>query len=345
MKNLSTILCLIFLSAILATAVVYNRSKPRVMVLQSYNPEYAWTRDVDVGLRRVIDQWTGYSVNWHYMNTKKYSDPEWLKRAGIIARRAINSTRPRVLIAVDDLAQSLAARHFINDPDMDIVFAGVNGSVEPYGYNQADNVTGIFERKQLKAVKETILALEGKKTVPNPTPSMVYVLDPSPSLAKGLGFIDDFSWYPVIYKKAITAKNFPHWQQIIREKSQEVDYIIVANYRKLHTQGPDSPYANPKEVMAWTDDASRVPVIGINSFNVEDGGMISIGVSPFEQGEVAARMAQAILEKGIRAKEIPMKKNSQYIVAIREVSLKIRNMELPAIYEAFGRATENFIEE
>ncbi len=97
--------------------------------------------------------------------------------------------------------------------------------------------------------------------------------------------------------------------------------------------------------MAWTEKASRIPVIGINSFNVEDGGMISIGVSPFEQGEVAARMAQKIIEQRIRASTIPMRKNSQYIVAIREVSLKIRNMELPAIYEAFGRATENYIEE
>jgi hypothetical protein len=40
-----------------------------------------------------------------------------------------------------------------------------------------------------------------------------------------------------------------------------------------------------------------------------------------------------------------MRKNNQYIMAMRQASLQLRHMELPAIYEAFGRATENFIEE
>lgn len=343
-KHLSSFLSLVFLALILATAVAYNSTKPRVMILQSYEPGYAWTRDVDAGLRRITDKWTDYSVTWHYMDTKRRSDPAWLERSGIIARRAIKQTRPRVLIAVDDLAQSLAAKYFVNDPDMDIVFAGVNGSVKPYGYDTANNVTGIFEHKQLQAVKESIMALESKKTIPNTTPTLIYVLDPSPSLAKGRSNIDVYDWKPIEYMGSIVAKNFPGWKNIIMEQSKTVDYIIVANYRKLEISGPGSPYASPKEVMVWTDKHSTIPVIGINSFNVEDGAMISIGVSPFEQGEVAGKMAQRILEENIRANAIPMRKNSQYIVAIRESSLQMRNMELPAIYEAFGRATENFIE-
>jgi len=345
MKNhLSSFLCLVFLALILATAVAYNCAKPRVMILQSYEPEYAWTRDVDTGLHRVIDRWTGYSVTWHYMDTKQHSDPDWLKRSGIIARRAIKQTRPRVLIAVDDLAQSLAAKYFVNDPDMDIIFAGVNGSVEPYGYNIANNVTGIFEHKQLQPVKETILALESKKTISNSAPSLVYILDASPSLTRGKSSIDSYDWDPIVYRGSIVAKDLPDWKKIILEQGNAVDYIIVANYRKLGSSGSDTSYAPPAEVMAWTDKHSKATVIGINSFNVEDGAMISIWVSPFEQGEVAAKMAQTILEKNIRASAIPMRKNNQYIVAIREASLQLRHMELPAIFEAFGRATENFIE-
>jgi ABC-type uncharacterized transport system substrate-binding protein len=343
-KHLSFFLCLVFLALILVTAVAYNSKKPRVMILQSYEPGYAWTRDVDEGLNRIIRKWTGYSVTWHYMNTKQHSDPEWLNRSGIIARRAIKQTNPKVLIAVDDLAQSLAAKHFINDPNMEIVFAGVNGSVEPYGYDKANNVTGVFEHKQLRPIKEAILALESKKLTPNPFPSLVYILDPSPSLGRGKGNIDRYDWSPIAYKGSIVAKDYPDWKKIILEQGEKVDYIIVANYRKLATSGPGTSYASPEEVMTWTDRQSKVPVIGINSFNVEDGAMISIGVSPFEQGEVAAKMAQMILEDNIRANTIPMKENQQYIVAIREASLQLRNMELPAIYEAFGRATENFIE-
>ena len=343
-QRLSNFICLVFLAAILVTAVVYNMSKPRVMVLHSYDPAYAWTRDVDKGLRRVMDQWSGCTVTWHYMSTKKLSDPQWLERAGILARRAIKETNPRVLIAVDDLAQSRAARHFVDHPTMDIVFAGVNGGVGSYGYTGAANVTGIFERKQLTAVKEAILALESKKAVPNPTPSVTYVVDPSPSLARGLPHIRAFDWAPVKFKAAVIAKDYPDWKETIMAHGSRSDYLLVANYRKLHMDGPDSPYADPAQVMAWTDRASAAPVIGINSFNVEDGAMISIGVSPFEQGEEAARMAETILKKNVRAGTLPMKKNRQYVVAIREDSLRQKHMALPAIYEAFGRATENFIE-
>lgn len=343
-KHISSFLCITFLVLVLIAAVAYNSAKPRVMILQSYQPEYAWTRDVDAGLRRVIDKWTGYSVSWHYMETKRHSDPEWLKRSGIIARRAIKQTNPRILIAVDDLAQSLAAKHFVNAPEMDIIFAGVNGSVEPYGYDKANNVTGIFEHKHLQPIKEAILALESKKTNPNLNPSLVYILDPSPSLATGKALVDNFDWLPISYKKSIIAQNLPDWKKQIMEHGPKVDYIIVANYRKLQISDQDKSYAPAKEVMEWTEKHSKAPVIGINSFNVEDGAMISIGVSPFEQGEVAAKMAQKILEDNISASSIPMAENDQYIVAIRESSLLSRNMELPAIYEAFGRATENFIE-
>lgn len=343
-KHLSSILCIIFLVLILIAAVMYNAAKPRVMILQSYQAEYAWTRDVDAGLRRVINKWTGYSVNWHYMDTKRHSDPEWLKRSGIIARRAIKQTNPRILIAVDDLAQSLAAKYFINDPDMDIIFAGLNGSVEPYGYDKANNVTGIFEHKQLQPIKEALLALENKKATPKTNPSVAYILDPSPSLASGKALIDHFDWSPISYKKSIITKDFPAWKKQVIELGDKVDYIIVANYRKLPLSDQNKTYASAKEVMLWTEANSEAPVIGINSFNVEDGAMISIGVSPFEQGEVAAQMAQKILEENISASDIPMVENKQYIVAIRESSLSSRNMELPAIYEAFGRATENFIE-
>ncbi|MDD9303399.1 MAG: hypothetical protein HUK40_14090 [Desulfobacter sp.] len=266
--------------------------------------------------------------------------------AGILATAVVyNLSKPRVLIAVDDFAQSLAGKYFVNDPEMDIVFAGVNGSIEPYGYEGAENVTGIFERKQLNAVKETILAFESKKTHPKADPSLLYILETSSSLQKGRSVIDQYDWDPIHYKGSVMADHFEDWKEIVKGNGSRVDYFIVANYRRLPVSEDNPNYADPKAVMAWTEKNALPPVIGINAFNVEDGAMISIGVSPFEQGEVAAKMAQTILEQDIRAGTIPIQSNSQYIVAIRKAFLKARNMELPAIYEAFGRATANFYEE
>lgn len=51
--------------------VYANVQKPRILVLHSYDKEYAWTRDVSVGIRRVLDKYPYYSIKWHYMDTKR----------------------------------------------------------------------------------------------------------------------------------------------------------------------------------------------------------------------------------------------------------------------------------
>jgi len=347
----SKIMSLLFVVVIIITAIIFNSQKPRVMILHSYQKDYAWTRDINVGFERVLKTWVGYSVTWHYMDTKKHNDKDWLTRAGIIARRAIDKTDPQVLIAVDDFAQSLAAKYYVNKPGIQIVFAGVNGSVEPYGYIGADNVTGIFEHKQLKPVKETVLALEARKRTlagmengDKGAPKLLYLMDPSASIKRGKPFIDNYNWEPVHYSGAVIADNYSHWKQLVLGKGKEVDYILISNYRKLPRSDTDERFMDPKEVMTWTEAHSMVPVIGINVFNVEDGAMLSVGVSPYEQGEVAAKLAEKLIKEEIKAQEIPFQKNKMYIIAMNESLLNKRDLSLPSIYEAFGRATENFIE-
>jgi ABC-type uncharacterized transport system substrate-binding protein len=61
---------------------------------------------------------------------------------------------------------------------------------------------------------------------------------------------------------------------------------------------------------------TSLPSIGGWGFFVEDGGMVSTGVSPFEQGEESAKMAVEIIEK--------------------------TKLKLPKVYEAFARATNNY---
>lgn len=335
-QQISTGLCLLFLSAILVLAAGFNASKPQVLILHSYNAEYAWTRDIDAGLNRVLNTLHGVSVSRHYMDTKRHADPRWLQRAGIIARRAIERIDPRVLIAVDDLAQELAAKHYVDDPGIDIVFAGINAGIEAYGYHQAGNVTGIFERKALAAVKEAVLALQRGGRPLCDHPKLLYVMDPSPSLRNDRPLIDAFDWQPVTYLGSHVARDFAQWKEIVNVHSRRADVLMVANYRKLPRSAEDPTLVDAREVMQWTDRHSAAPVIGINAFNVEDGAMLSIGPSPYEQGEVAAQLARRIITEDIRAEAIPMQHGRQYVVAIHRPAMERRRLELPLIYEAYA---------
>lgn len=335
----------LFFLGVVLFAVAFNVSKPRVMILQSYDPDYAWTRDIDAGIRRVSDTWTNYSVNWHYMNTKRLADPESLRYAGIVARRAIDRFAPHVLIAVDDLAQQLAARYYIDDPRMEIVFSGVNGSVEPYGYPGADNVTGVFERKPLQAVKDLVLALEERRAGTKSQPGLWYLMDPSESMARDRDRVESFDWAPLRFEGTMVAEDYPAWQADVQALPKRPgQYLLVANYRQLGRSATDPEAVPPQEVMRWTEAHSPLPIIGVNVFNVEDGAAIAVGASPFEQGEVAATLADQLLKEGLRGGELATVDPQHYVVAINATALAERGLELPQIYETFARTTATYLE-
>lgn len=340
------ILSIAFFVGVAAYAVAFNATKPRIMILQSYDPEYAWTRDVDAGIRRISMDWTNYSVSWHYMNTKRLSDPESLRYAGIVARRAIERFDPDVLIAVDDPAQRLAARYFVGHPRMEIVFAGVNGSIEPYGYGGADNVTGVLERKPLQAVKDLVLTLEQEALEANrSTPSIHYLMDPSESMARDRHRVDAFDWSPLHFAGTTVAEDYPSWQAYVRALPDRDDaYLLVANYRQLRRSETDSEMVPPNEVMSWTEANSPIPIIGVNVFNVEEGAAVAVGASPFEQGEVAANLAEELLQEDLRGGQVAIERPRYYVVAINEAALAKRGLELPQIYETFARTTFTYVD-
>lgn len=340
------VLSLLFFVGVAAFAVGFNVTKPRVMILQSYDPEYAWTRDIDAGIRRISSGWTNFSVSWHYMNTKRLSDPESLRYASIVARRAIERFDPDVLIAVDDLAQRLAGRYFVNHPRMEIVFAGVNDSVEPYGYEGADNVTGVYERKPLQAVKDIVLTLE--QLAPEqkgPRPGIHYLMDPSESMARDRHRVESFDWAPLRFEGTYVAEDYPAWQAFVRAlPDREGEYLLIANYRQLRRSETNPETVPPDEVMRWTEANSPIPIIGVNVFNVEDGAAVAVGASPFEQGEVAATLADKLLKQDLRGGQVAVENPRYYVVAINEAALAKRGLELPQIYETFARTTFTYID-
>lgn len=162
-KFLSHFFGTVLLVIIIVIVVVFNFNKPRVMILHSYNTDYSWTNDVNVGLKRIMDKWTNYSVIWHYMDTKNHTDQEWLQRAGIIARQTIDQWQPHVLIAIDNAAQDVVAQYYVDKPGINIIFAGINGPIELYRYHTAKNVTGILEQRSLDGLRDTIEVLENNK--------------------------------------------------------------------------------------------------------------------------------------------------------------------------------------
>lgn len=342
LHRLQQSLIVLFLVCALGFFAWFNVSKQRVLVLQSYDASYSWTRDIDSAIRRVLSTNPHIAVRWHYMDTKRHPWPRFQENAGILARNTIDNWKPDLIIAGDDDAQEYAAKYYADDPQVRIVFLGINGQIEAYGYDKLRRkVTGILERKQLNGVRQLLLDY-GRRNGITKTLRLVHIGDSSHSVAQDDEFIRNFDWAPIKLVDTRLVSTFDEWQQAVGEVQHDADFILTTNYRKLSVSTSSQTLTAPGNVVHWSEAHSAIPLIGTNGFFVEDGGMIAIATSPYEQGEVAARMALDILEKRMTPDQIPVASTRQFIVSMRGERVKARGFVLPDIYESFARSTNNY---
>lgn len=347
------VLMAVFIIGALGAFIGANLAKPRVLILHSYDLDYIWVRDINVGLNRVL-RGKPYNMRWHYMDTKRNPSNEFRERAGLLARRIIGDWKPDLIIAVDDDAQKYAAMHYALDANeaktakkvIQIVFVGLNGEAHPYGYDKAVNATGILERKQWSALKNLIEQSIKPRVPPGREVRIAYVGDTSGSVREDTKFLDSFDWAPFKLHRSKLVSTYDEWKSEVLRANQEADVLITTNYRRIQeTAGDTKRMVDPGELVKWTEDNTpKIPTIGTNGFYVEDGGMLALATSPFEQGDVGARMAVDILDKKKSPKSIPVQSTQEFIVYLRADRVRENNFHAPKVYESFARAMNNYYE-
>ena len=124
------------------------------------------------------------------------------------------------------------------------------------------------------------------------------------------------------------------------------DVIMLTNYRQLTRPTTEKTstknLVSVKEAVSWTEKNSKVPVFSGNGFYSEEGGMLAVGTSPYEQGEVPAKMALKIILEGVRPNQIPIVSSTQFVLTMSESKMKARGFELPKVYEAAARTGNKF---
>lgn len=345
--KLLTFLVSLFLVVLLSFLIYFSLGKPRILVVQSYNTDYSWTANVDVGIRRTLLKHPYNNIRFHYMDTKNHPEPEFKEKAGIFARSVVDSFEPDVLIAVDDDAQEYCAKYYTNHPHTRIVHAGINGSPAVYGYLKATNTTGILERKPLKGVQDAIQII-GQMNGQGPSaPLRLMVLgDKSGSVKDDCELIRHFDWAPLVLVGVTNLGDFDGWKEQVRACEGRADFLLLINYRKIKRSKSNESMVPAKEVVKWTLDNSKVAGISLNGFGVDDDGyMFAVGTSPYEQGEVAAQMAVQIIEKKIPPAKIPMASTQQFTVHVRKKLFEKYGLRLPKVFEAFARVGNSYYDE
>lgn len=305
----------------------------RVFILQSYNPEYAWTQHIQQGLQEAL---AGLDVAYQtfYLDAKRQTDPERLRQTAEEARQRIEQWAPQVVISVDDAAQTLVAiPHLRGRERPQVVFCGVNAPLSTYGY-PASNVSGVQERWHFR---EGFALL--KKIVPS-LRSAVFLADDSDTgrfVVESLR-ADVLRHGPYVLSLAGVemVHTFQQWQAMVYAYQSKADALALGLYNSLVDERTGMVVA-AQDVAEWTLGANVKPTLGFVDFAMQHGVLCGVLESGHEQGFLAGAMARDILVRGVAAGSLPVKVNVRGVVLVNLKTAARLGIAVPyEIIEAAG---------
>ena len=307
-------------------------AQKKVFIVQSYHAGYDWTDGVNEAIIKVLDH-AGIQHQVYYMDTKRKSSREWKEESGRAAEKEMISYNPDVVIAVDDDPQEFLVKKYAGHGKFQIVFCGVNGELEKYGY-PAKNITGILERTYAdQSVKMLSQILPGIKKA-------AFIADDSSTASLVMGQIQrKAKTYPLPIELAQPEQpgTFEQWKNVIRKYDQDssVGAFLIPLYHTV--KKADGMSMNPSDVLGWTVKNTRKPIVGLWPFAPKDGALCAVVVDPVEHGTVAGQMAVAIAG-GKKAGDLPVLENKKGYVIINGKTAQDLGIQVP--YEIISSANE-----
>ena len=139
----------------LAEKISREKEKPRILYVDSYHPEYQWSRSIMSGLFKalgVVEDGSGrpledtrtVELKVLHMDTKRNSSEEFKIQAGLKVHEEIESWKPDLVICSDDNAAKYLIVPYYMESDIPFIFCGINHDAAEYGF-PTSNVSGILE--------------------------------------------------------------------------------------------------------------------------------------------------------------------------------------------------------
>jgi len=298
----------LFFSFIPAVSVFSEGRPLKILLIHSYHPEYPWVDSITRGVKNALDG-KNVELEIFYMDTKRNTSKEWKLEAGRLAREKIENFKPDAVITADDNAQIFVAQQYLNK-DIFFVFCGVNGDPKEYGF-PANNITGILERPHLK---ESVRYL--KEIIPS-VRRIVVISDNDPTSIGALDYMQTQEPSDIKFLNYHILGDLGLWKERILEYNLEADAIAVYMYHTIKYK--ENQFSmHPNDVMRWTVENAKIPLLGFFDFSIEDGMFCGVVESGEEHGFRAAEMALALLT-GTPIEQLPIETAEK---ALKMINLK-----------------------
>ena len=269
-----------------------NTQEPRrVLFIDSYHAGYPWSDGITGAVQNVMAD-ENVDLRIHRMDTKNNTSEEFMQRAGLLARAAIEEFQPDVVIATDDNAQKYVISPYYRNTDLPVVFAGVNWDASVYGY-PTRNITGMIEVSAVPEMLQLIRRITPGQRVGSINGNTETYRKESKNYTDVLGFTFD---------SERLVSNFDEWKAAFLEMQDSVDILYMYNNAGIAGWDDD-------EARRFVLEHSRIPSGSVQPW-MAPFVLVTFTKDPYEQGEHAANVALQILD-GASPADFPMVTNKR----------------------------------
>jgi diguanylate cyclase (GGDEF)-like protein len=296
--------------------------RKKLLVLHSYNPGMVLVRNINAGMKKVVQDREDIEIFFDYMDLKRHPEPAYYERLVSLFRGKYENSAFDAVIACDEGAyQFILAYGDSLFPQVPVVFLGV-GDFEPSQLEGHPNVTGIQDNIRINGTLDLVLDLQ-------PEVDQVVVINDSTRVGKAnrsalekimtdyadrvrFIFYEDMNMSEIIEKVGILESN---------------SIILLLTFNRDRS---NNIFSYEESIRLIRGNAS-VPIYGIWDFYLGNGiigGKLNSGSSV---GEQAAQMAIRLLD-GEPVSAVPPVRNTpyRYMFDYRELDrFGIKTSDLP----------------
>ncbi|MDL4840600.1 ABC transporter substrate-binding protein [Aquibacillus rhizosphaerae] len=270
----------------------------KILHVMSYHTPWEWTETQLQGFKDAMEN-ENIEYKVFEMDTKNFSTDEQKQKKAQEAMELIDSWEPDLLFTGDEDAQEYVARHYVGT-SLPIVFSAVNREPKEYGFDGAENVTGVLEHEHfiqnINLLKEIVPDVQDIAVIFDDDP----IWQPTEQRMKeSISEVESVTLHSWDY-----IGSFDVYKSRIKELQTEVDAIaLIGIFTFKDENGVNVHY---RDVLKWTAENSNLPDFSFWKDRVTFGTLSAVSVSGYEQGHAAGLLARQILVEGKSPGSLPI---------------------------------------
>jgi diguanylate cyclase (GGDEF)-like protein len=282
-------------SLVLASFMAIGSSAPRVLLLNSYHPQFEWTQELTRGVQLALTSSIPMeNLHIEFMDKRRFVDDE-IYEARLIAllQHKYRQYSPDIIITSDDYAYYFMLAHGeVLFPGKPIVFCGVN-VFESESLKDRSNITGILEGMEIQGNLALIKTLQ-------PEVQRIIMLGDTTGLGLRMTKVAreiKTNW--LANPELANGVSLDIWDKFtledlnhsVAQLPEDTALLMLA----IHKDSQGQYFSFDAELPSLSQ-ASKVPIYGMwGALMIGKGVIGGLMNDPFEHGYSAAKMAIEVL--------------------------------------------------